>query len=358
MKKYIDTIHPYEIGKPIDEVKRELGLEEVFKLASNENSLGLSAKVKAAIVAALPTAHRYPDGAAWELRSVLAAHLHVPMEEIIIGNGSNEIIDFIARGYISEGDEVISSECAFLVYPLLTQVCGGTYVEVPMNNWRFDLDAIVNAITEKTKVIFIANPNNPTGTYVPKTELESFVARVPENVMICIDEAYYEYATAEDFLSGLVFRGKKNVVTFRTFSKAYGLAGLRVGYAVASPDVVTYLNKIRQPFNVNVLAQIAAIAILGDEEYVQASCEMNVNGKKLICSAFDDMGLTYIPSQTNFILVDVKVDAQSFFQNALKKGLVVRAMNAYKLNTYVRISIGTEDENLKAISVMRELIER
>ena len=248
-KEHIQSIHPYEPGKPIKELEREIGLRHIIKLASNENPLGPSRRALRAIRRAIGELHLYPEGSCHYLIEKLSEELGVGKNQIIAGNGSNEIIELLARGFLSEGDEVISSECSFLVYPILTQVCGAKYVSVPMKDYRYDLKGILKAITDRTRLIFIANPNNPTGTYVTQPEVEEFITKVPKHVVVCFDEAYVDFVEATDFPHMLfhIKTEKPNIIVLRTFSKAYGLAGLRVGYGVGSPDLIAYLHKIRQP---------------------------------------------------------------------------------------------------------------
>ena len=269
-KDYIQDIVPYEPGKPIEEVERELGLLGVTKLASNENPLGPSRKALRAMRAALRRVHLYPDGGCYELKNRLAEEHGLPADQFIIGNGSNEIIELLARGFLNEGDKVISSDCSFLVYPLITKACGATYVPVPMKDFRYDLKGILEQIDERTKLIFIANPNNPTGTYVKSDEVEDFLSKVPKDVIVCFDEAYIDFVEAKDFpyLLFHVKANKPNVILLRTFSKSFGLAGLRVGYGMASKELIGYLGKVRQPFNVNRIAQIGAKAALDDRLFL------------------------------------------------------------------------------------------
>ena len=278
-KKYINSIKPYIPGKPIDEVKKELGLEDIIKVASNENPLGISPKARQSIIDNISECYRYPDGGCWRLREKLSSYLGVDKEEIIIGNGSNEIIEFIVKGFIEQGDSVLSSQYAFLVYPILTKVCNGEYIEAPAKNFRFDLEAISKRITRRTKIIFLANPNNPTGTYFTMSEFESFLENAPPHVVICLDEAYFDFVTASDCPNGLNYFRRGNIVVLRTFSKAFGLAGFRVGYGVASKELISYFNKIRQPFNVNAVAQCAAFSVLDDADYIENSKKIVQEGK-------------------------------------------------------------------------------
>ncbi len=357
-KPYIDTIHPYEPGKPIREVQRELGLRNIVKLASNENPLGPSRKAMHAMRAALAEVHFYPEGPGYYLVSKLAEQLALSPKQIIIGNGSNEILEFLARGLLSDGDEVISSETSFLVYPLLTQACGAKFVSVPMKNWVYDLDGILEKINERTKIIFIANPNNPTGTYVDREKVENFLSKVPKDVLVCFDEAYVDFVEAADFPRMLEYfkQGHKNIMIMRTFSKAYGLAGLRVGYGVADEELISYLHKVRQPFNVNLIAQAAATAALDDRFFLWRTRSLVIKGRKLFYKRLKAMDLEYLPSQANFVLINVKLEADRVFKELLKKGLIVRSMKSYGLTTWIRVTIGKRNENALFFRLLKEVL--
>lgn len=265
-KDYVRSVKAYEPGKPMKELEREHGIRHIIKLASNENPLGPSRKALRAMRKAISEAHLYPESKCFYLVRRIATELGVGSHQIIVGNGSNELIELLTRGFLSEGDQVISSEISFLVYPILTQLCGAEFVSVPMKDFRYDLQGILDVITDRTKIIFIANPNNPTGTYLTFSEIEEFISRVPKHVIICFDEAYIDFVEAQDFPNMLfhIKTEKQNMILLRTFSKSYGLAGLRVGYAVGSPEMIEYLHKLRQPFNVNSIAQAAALAALDD----------------------------------------------------------------------------------------------
>ena len=357
-KSYIQAVKPYEPGKPIKEVERELGLRRVVKLASNENPLGPSGKALRAMRRAIREVHLYPESSCFYLIQRLAVELGVHANQLIVGNGSNEIIELVARGFISEGDEVISSETSFLVYPILTQVCGAKYVSVPMKDHRYDLQGILNAITEKTKVIFIANPNNPTGTYVTAAEVEDFISRVPKDVLICFDEAYVDFVEAQDF-PRMIFHAKtekKNILVFRTFSKAFGLAGLRVGYAVGSPEMIGYLHKIRQPFNVNSIAQAGAAAALDDRFFLWRTKHLVASGRRYFYRVFRKLGLNALPSQANFVLVDTGRDADEVFKALLKQGMIVRSMKAYGLSTWIRVTVGRRGQNALFYRLLRNYL--
>jgi histidinol-phosphate aminotransferase len=346
-KPHIQDIKPYEPGKPIKEVERELGLRRVIKLASNENPIGPSGKAVWAMRRAVREVHLYPESTCYYLVKRLSQELGVPEGQILAGNGSNELIELLMRGLVSPGDEVLSSETSFLVYPILTQACGGKFVSVPMKNYRYDLQAMLKAVTERTKIIFIANPNNPTGTYVTAKEVEEFIAKVPENIIICFDEAYVDFVDAPDFPWPLahVKQGRKNIVILRTFSKAYGLAGLRIGYGIAHPELIGYLHKIRQPFNVNAIAQAGAEAALDDRFFLWRTKRLVMAGRKYFYRRFRWMELEYLPSQANFILVNIGTDGEDAFRALLCAGVIVRAMKAYGLDQWIRVTIGRRGQN-------------
>ena len=352
----------YQPGRPIEEVARELGLPPsgIIKLASNENPLGPSRKALRAMRRAMAEAHLYPEGGCYELVKRLAEELGVSENQIVIGNGSNEIIELLARGFLSEGDQVISSETSFLVYPILTQVCGAEYVSVPMKDFRYDLEGILNSITERTRIIFIANPNNPTGTYVTASEVEDFIARVPKNVIVCFDEAYVDFVEAPDFPHMLfhVKTEKPNIVLLRTFSKAYGLAGLRVGYGVGAPEMMAYLHKIRQPFNVNSLAQVAATAALDDRFFLWRTKHLVSSGRRYLMKRFKRLAIRAIPSQANFILVDTGHDADEVFKAFLAQGMIIRSMKAYGLSTWIRVTIGRRGQNAQFYRLLKAYCQK
>lgn len=360
-KKHIQDIKPYEPGKPIKELQREYGISNVVKLASNENPLGPSSKAVRAMRRAIREVHLYPEGSCFYLSDRLSKELGLPVEQIIFGNGSNEIIELLARGFLSEGDEVISSEMTFLVYPILAQVCGAVMRAVPMKEgFRYDLDAILAAITPRTKLIFIANPNNPTGTYVTAKEVEDFLSKVPDHVLVCFDEAYLDFVDAPDFpkVFSYIKEERHNVITLRTFSKAYGLAGLRIGYAIASKEMIEYLHKVRQPFNVNSIAQAAAAAALDDKFFLWRTKWLVSRGRKYFYRKFKKLGLEFLPSQANFVLVDMKTDAQEVFQELLRSGMIVRAMGAYKLPTWLRVTVGKRSQNASLIRLLKAYLTK
>src|SRR3989338_7166409 len=341
-KDYIQSLVPYEPGKPIEEVERELGLFRqrtdpsdfwrmgVTKLASNENPLGHSRRALRAMRAALRRVHLYPDGGAYELKKRLSQEYSLPADQLVVGNGSNEIIELLARGFLNEGDRVISSEHSFLVYPLIAKTCGASYVPVPMRDFRYDLKGILNQIDERTKIIFIANPNNPTGTYVTAQEVEDFLSKVPKDVVVCFDEAYVDFVEAKDFpyLLFHIKANKPNVVLLRTFSKSFGLGGLGGGYGMAWSEMVRYLEKLRQPFNVNRIAQIGACAALDDRLFLWRSKRLVARGRLYLYRKFTRLGLDFVSSEANFVLVDVRRDSRKLSEALLKRGIIVRAMRS------------------------------
>ncbi|KAA0453502.1 MAG: histidinol-phosphate transaminase [Candidatus Thioglobus sp.] len=335
------ALEPYQGGKPIGELQRELGLNNVVKLASNENPLPTNPKVIAAIEQAASEVGRYPDGNGFALKQALSQHLSVAPEMITLGNGSNDLLELIARAYIcSSSDEVIFSEYAFVVYPLITQALGATAIITPAQNFGHNLTAMLLAISKNTKLIFIANPNNPTGTMLSDKELYEFLSKVTKRVIIVLDQAYIEYlGAAEKALEWL--QEFDNLVITRTFSKAYGLAGLRVGYSICSVQIADYLNRIRQPFNVNNIAQSAAIAALKDGEFMRKSVAQNQSGLSQLAQGFDELGLEYIPSSANFIALKV-TDAKGLYHQLLQRGFIVRLV---EMPNYIRVSVGTKNEN-------------
>jgi histidinol-phosphate aminotransferase len=346
----------YEPGKPIEETARELGAQpdEIIKLASNENPLGPSPKALAAISAALNSANLYPDGGGFYLREALSAKLGVGRDHIILGAGSNEIIEFFGHAFLDRGAEIVTSEHAFVVYKLVAAVFGARGIEAPSPDLRHDLDAVLAAITPKTRLIFIANPNNPTGTLAVQAELDRFVERVPPQIIVVFDEAYYEYL--DDPPDTLRFvRAGRNVAVLRTFSKIQGLANLRVGYGVARPELIQVLHKTRQPFNVSGLAQVAALAALADEQHVRQTKRITDEGRDYLQKEFAAMKLRFVPSAGNFVLVNVG-DGAKIFRALLERRIIVRALKGYNLPQWVRISIGTMEQNRRCIAALKEVL--
>ena len=354
---YINSIHPYEGGKPIKEVARELNIPEhdIVKLASNENPLGISPKAKKAIEDNIGEVSRYPDGNAFYLKHAINKKFNIETNQIILGNGSNDILELVARTFLTVNDEAIYSEHAFAVYSLVVQAVGAKGIEVPANNYAHDLEQFLLAINKNTKVIYIANPNNPTGTLIDKSKLKSFLDDVPKNIIVVLDEAYDEYLD-EDIKSEAFgwISEYKNLLVSRSFSKAYGLAGMRLGYGVSSSKLIEVMNRIRQPFNVNNLAQIAAIASLDDDDFIFKSKRINNLGMKQITTAFAGLGIDFIESYGNFIAFKFEDEqaAMMYYQHLLKNGIIVRSIANYKMPEFLRVSIGLELENDKFIKIL------
>jgi histidinol-phosphate aminotransferase len=353
----ITALKPYQPGKPIEELERELGLSNIIKLTSNENPLGPSKSALNAIVQASKELTRYPDGNGFSLKAALAKHVQLTSDQITLGNGSNDVLELLARTFVSSNDEVVFSQYAFAVYPLVTQAIGAKAVIAPASDFGHDLDAMTTLISEKTKLIFIANPNNPTGTALAPKQVETFLKQVPESVIVVLDEAYVEYTT-QQFNTVAWLAGYPNLVITRTFSKAYGLAALRVGYSLSSPEIADCLNRIRQPFNVNSLALVAAVAALADKDYVEQSRQLNEAGLKQYVTGFEQLGLTYIPSKGNFITVDVKRNADSIYQSLLQQGVIVRPIANYGLPQHLRISVGLGEENQRCLDALAIALEQ
>ena len=346
------SLNPYQGGKPISELQRELGLDHVVKLASNENPLGVGPKALEAMQLAVTEIDRYPDGNGFELKTALSEHLEVATECITLGNGSNDILELIARAYVcAKTDEVVFSQYAFVVYPLVTQALGAKAVVTPAKDFGHDLDAMLAAINANTKVVFIANPNNPTGTLLDDQAILEFLKQVPSSVIVVLDQAYFEYLDHDD-LALTWLEEFDNLVITRTFSKAYGLAGLRVGYSLSSSQIADYLNRIRQPFNVNHVAQSAAVASLNDEAFLARSITANKNGLAQLAKGFDKLGLAYIESAANFISVQV-ADAAKLYQQLLEKGFIVRPV---EMQNYLRVSVGTQHENEDFLEALESLL--
>jgi len=357
---YIESLSPYVPGKPIEEVTREYGVPDPVKLASNENALGPSPLAVAAAQAHLGQVHLYPDGSAFALKRALAEHLGVPAAEIVLGNGTNELITLIARTFLGEGEEAVFSRHTFLCYRIAVQSCGRRFVEVPMVDHRVDLEGMAGALTPRTRVVFLANPDNPNGTHVGRQELEAFLERVPARCLVVLDEAYFEFAQdVPDFPDGLALRGRfPNLVVLRTFSKIYGLAGLRVGYGVASASAVGYLDRVRDTFNVNSVGQVAALAALDDREHVRRTLEMTAEGRELLSRELPRFGFRVVPSLANFLLAEVGGSAQALFQSLLPLGIIVRPLGPYGMPEAVRISIGTRLQNQRLLAVLDQVLSR
>jgi histidinol-phosphate aminotransferase len=348
---------PYQPGKPIEELERELGIANAIKLASNENPLGPSPLALAALRAQGMEIARYPDANGFELKVALASRLGVAMECITLGNGSNDVLDLIARVFAGPGDEVVFSQHAFLVYPLVTRAVGATPVEAPARAWGHDLEAMARAITPQSRVVYVANPNNPTGTYSTDAALRTFLDALPETVVAVVDEAYFEYVTAVNYPDATRWLDRyPNLVVTRTFSKIYGLAGLRIGYAVASPAINDLLNRVRQPFNTSLVAQDAALAALEDEEHLRRSRERNAAGLQGLEAGMRALGLSCIPSVGNFLAVDLGRPAAPVYEAMLRQGVIVRPIANYGMPNHLRFTVGHTQDNERALAVLQRAL--
>jgi histidinol-phosphate aminotransferase len=355
---YIRSIAPYQPGKPITDLARELGLDpsQIIKLASNENPLGISPKAEDAMQAALLDIARYPDGNSFELRDAVCRKFNVKPEQLVFGNGSNDILELAARAYLVPGAEAIYSQHAFAVYALVTQAVGATGIVVPASEFGHDLNAMLAAITVNTRMIFVANPNNPTGTLINKTELLIFLRAVPSHVLVVLDEAYDEYLPATLKSESIGWLEEfQNLLVSRTFSKAYGLAGLRIGFGVAVAQVADMMNRVRQPFNVNSVAQAAAVASLADNDFVERSYALNQTGMAQITQGLDKLGLKFIPSFGNFVSFRVE-DAAGVYRRLLEQGVIVRPIANYEMPDYLRVSIGLFSENERFLEVLAQIL--
>ncbi|RLC30318.1 MAG: histidinol-phosphate transaminase [Deltaproteobacteria bacterium] len=357
--EHILSIAPYTPGKPIEELEREYGIQNSVKLASNENPLGPSPMAVAAAVKALNNLHRYPDGAAHDLSAKLAGRLGVNPENIVLGNGSDEVIALLAQALLRPGDEVVIPRPSFLMYDITVRSVGATPVYVPLTELHIDLDAVKESITAATRMIFICSPNNPTGTVVCKSDMERFLADLPENIVVVLDEAYLEFVRDPDAAKGNDYIDESRpLVSLRTFSKAYGLAGMRVGYGIMPSVLSNLLHRIRLPFNVSLPAQAAAGAALDDDGFLEKSVCLVHEGLEFLYHALDEMGLGYFPTQTNFFLVDVARDAHDVFEKLLGHGIIVRSMRSYGYNEYLRVNVGLPEENRRFVTALAEVLDR
>jgi len=358
-KKGISSLKPYIPGKPIEEVKRELGLKEVIKLASNENPLGPSPLALRALRDGFPSVHLYPEDGGPQLREAISHRLGISPQEVILGNGSVEIIQAIDMAFLNPGEKVVISDPSFALYQITTRAAGGKEILVPLKGWRHDLKSMARAVDGRTKLLFVDNPINPVGTIVTKGELEPFIREMPEGIIVILDEAYYEFQEREDYPDSLRWvREGLNVVILRTFSKIYGLAGLRLGYGVAKREIIELLNQVRLPFNVNLLALRAAMACLGDEEHCSRTRRITREGKEFLYRELDRLAVEYIPSETNFLMIDLGRDAQSSFEEFLKQGVIVRPLGGYGLPTKIRLTVGKKEENEAFIRSLEKIIRK
>ena len=351
---YVSAITPYVPGKPVQELERELGITDSVKLASNENPLGPSMFAIDALRGHVEDLNRYPDGGGFYLTKALSGKVGVREEEIILGNGSNELLNIAVRTFMLPGDEAVMAWPSFVVYPMATAAHGCKAVKVPLKDMRHDLKAMADAINGRTRIVFIANPNNPTGTINTAAEFDDFMSRVPAGVLVIVDEAYYEYVTDPDYADSLKhFKEGRDVLVLRTFSKIYGLAGLRIGYGIASSEITGEMNKIRDPFNTGTLSQAAALAALEDLEHVGRSREINGEGKKYLYAELGEMGVKYVPTEANFIFMSTEKPAPELYESMLKMGVIVRPMGPEAL----RVTVGLPDENRRFINALKSALK-
>jgi histidinol-phosphate aminotransferase len=356
--EYIRKLAVYVPGKPIEEVQRELGVSDIVKLASNENPLGTSPKALAAVHAALPDLHRYPDGSGFRLRRALASRHDVGIDQIILGNGSCEILEMLARAYIADGDEAVISQQSFVMYELAINQVNGRPVAMPTApGRRHDLDAMAAAVTSRTKLVYVANPCNPTGTYNTRPEVDRLIATVGERVLVVLDQAYQEYVDRPDFPDGLAdLKAGHNVIVLRTFSKIYGLAGLRIGYGIADPDVIATLNRVRSPFNTSSIAQAAALGALEDDEWAARSRDHNLREVAFLQGELARRGIAYTPSVTNFLLIELEGDTRGLFLEFQKRGVIIRPVGGPGLAGCARVSVGTRSETERFLAALDQLL--
>ncbi len=353
----IHDLAVYKPGKPIEEVQRELGLEEVVKLASNENPLGPSLLALKALEAAVPDVYLYPDGSSYRLKQTLSEYYGgLDPDQILFANGSNELVQQLSLAFLNPGDEVVAPRPSFPRYEPLARMMNARAVEVDLTDFRLDLEALGRAVTERTKLVYICNPNNPTGTIVTKSEVDAFLGGLPADCLAVFDEAYFEYVDDPAYPDGLEYlrNGNRQVVVLRTFSKCFGLAGLRIGYALADPEIIAFLERVREPFNVNALAQAAAEAALRDGAHKQRVVELNRREKQFLYREFDRLGIEYIPSEANFILFNARRDEQEVFQAMLRQGVIIRGGFGYR--TWLRVTVGTREQNEKFIHTLQSVL--
>ncbi|BCW95497.1 MAG: histidinol-phosphate transaminase [Fimbriimonadales bacterium] len=357
-RAHVYEMQPYRAGKTPEQLMQSLGLSELIKLSSNENPLGASPRVREAILSALESIHRYPDGACTALRDALSDFYQLPPDHFAFGNGSDELIHLFGVAYLEPGDALMMGHPSFVRYEASAQLNRATLQRVPLTpDFRLDLHAMAAAITEHTRLIYLANPNNPTGTIVARAELEQFLARVPDHALVVLDEAYFEYADHPDYPSGVDYvRAGQNVVVFRTFSKAYGLAGLRIGYAIGRPDLLDPVERVREPFNVNTLAQVAAVAALGDQDHVARTRALNREGLRMFSEACERLGLRSVPSQANFLLIEIGARCAQVQQRLLQRGILVRTGEVFGLPTYLRVNTGTAEQNARFVEALADAL--
>ena len=355
-RRNIINITPYSAGKPIDEARKELNLKSVIKLASNENPLSPSPKALRAINKAIAGINRYPDSQGICLKKKIASYYNIPFSGVVLGNGSDELIDIVIKAFVEDDENIITSDITFVEYEIISKVLNRKVITVPLRYFKYDLDGIHRRIDKKTKLIFIANPNNPTGTYVTKGEVDDFLKALPKGVILVMDEAYDAFIDTDDFPRSLKLINNGNVIVLKTFSKAYGLAGLRVGYALTCPELAVSMEQVRQPFNVNLLAQVGAAAALDDVDFLRKTRKVILEGKEYLYDELKELGVAYVPSVANFILIDVGKPGTVLFKEMLKYGVIIRDMKQYGLNNFIRVTIGTKKENIKFIKILKKVL--
>jgi len=349
--EYVQAIQPYVPGKPTEELERELGIKNSIKLASNENPLGPSPAALSAIRNSFSDLNRYPDGSGFYLKQALSGMLDASEEELVLGNGSNQLLNIAVSTFMQDGDEAVMATPSFVVYSMAVQSVGGRSIQVPLKNYTHDLSVMADAITPRTKMIFIANPNNPTGTINKKDEFDKMMEKIPDNILVIADEAYYEYVSDPDYADSMKYlRSEKNILILRTFSKIYGLAGLRLGYGIAKKEIISEMNKLREPFNTNSIAQKAGLAALKDKEHVNRSINANNGGKKFLYFQLDSLGIKYVPTEANFIYILVE-DSTSVYESLLRMGVIIRPMGPKA----IRVTIGLPEENRRFIDSLRKI---
>ena len=359
VNKGIDGLSPYEPGKPIEDLERELGIKNAVKLASNENPVGPSPKIIDSIEKIVKETHRYPDGNATRLKAKISRKFNILENQVTVGNGSNDIIEFVARSFLGPNDSAVYSEHAFAVYPLVVRAVGAMGIEVPAKNFSHDLEAMLDSIEKNTKLIFIANPNNPTGSFIEQSELLNFLEKVPEEIIVLLDQAYFEYSSFETSdLEFDVLERFPNLVISRSFSKAYGLAGFRVGYSVSSIEIADYLNRVRQPFNANSLALYAAEIALDDDQFIKKCLELNFEQKQILFNGLQASGFECLPSRANFISFDCREDSNDAFNKLLLEGVIVRSLRVYKMPNFLRVSVGLPEENLTFLEKIKSTLSK
>ena len=359
VNKGIDGLSPYEPGKPIEDLERELGIKNAVKLASNENPVGPSPKIIDSIEKIVKETHRYPDGNATRLKAKISRKFNILENQVTVGNGSNDIIEFVARSFLGPNESAVYSEHAFAVYPLVVRAVGAMGIEVPAKNFSHDLEAMLDSIEENTKLIFIANPNNPTGSFIEQSELLNFLEKVPEEIIVLLDQAYFDYSSFETSdLEFDVLERFPNLVISRSFSKAYGLAGFRVGYSVSSIEIADYLNRVRQPFNANSLALYAAEIALDDDQFIKKCLELNFEQKQILFNGLQASGFECLPSRANFISFDCGEDSNDAFNKLLLEGVIVRSLRVYKMPNFLRVSVGLPEENLTFLEKIKSTLSK